>query len=113
MVIKSKLFEEMEKRGYKPSEIWELTEFDEWVNDAARDDLSKFGEGYFGLEFWTWKVYESPFRDVKNFQFSMVFRNKDRKKVFEIIEKYERREIDARECVYQISNLAVYHCIWV
>ena len=113
MMVKSKFFEEMEKRGYKPNEIWELTEFDEWVNDVTRDDLSQFDKGYFGLEFWTWKVYEAPFRDVKNFQFSMVFRNKDRKKVFEIIEKYERGEIDARECVYQISDLAVYHCIWV
>jgi hypothetical protein len=61
----------------------------------------------------TWKVYEAPFTDVKNFQFSMVFRNEDKEKVFEIIEKYKRKEIDARECVYQISDLAVYHCIWV
>jgi len=112
-MIKSKLFEEMKKRGYKPTEIWELTEFDQWVNDITRDDLLQFGKGYFGLEFWTWKVYEAPFQDVKNFQFSMVFRNKDKKKVFEIIEKYKKGEIDARECVYQISDLAVYHCIWV
>jgi hypothetical protein len=106
----SKLIEEMKRRG---KGFFDLEEFDEWVNDITREELKQFGEGYFGLEFWTWKVYEAPFTDVKNFQFSMVFRNEDKEKVFEIIEKYKRKEIDARECVHRISNLAVYHCIWV
>ncbi|MCI4463752.1 MAG: hypothetical protein JHC30_06245 [Caldisericum sp.] len=112
-MIKSRLFDEMEKRGYKPTEIFELTEFDQWVNDAMREDLLQFGEGFFGLQFWSWRIYEAPFENVKNFQFDMVFRNEDKERVFEVIEKYEKREIDARECVHRISEMAVFHCIWV
>jgi len=106
----SKLIEEMIKRG---KGFFDLEEFDEWVNDATRADLEQFKEGYFGLQFWTWKMYKAPFSEVKNFQFDVVLKEEDKEKILEAIKKYESREIDSREVVDKIFDLAVYVCVWV
>jgi hypothetical protein len=104
------LFEEMKKRGLN---FDDLTEYDQWVNDATRKELEQFDENYFGLEFWTWKIYPAPFKNVKNFQFDIVLRNKDLRRVLEIIDDYENKRIDVCECVKLIFKLAVYVCFWV
>jgi hypothetical protein len=110
MKIKYYLFDEMRKRGVN---FYDLTEYDQWVNDATRKELEQFDKNYFGLEFWTWKIYPAPFKDVKTFQFHVVIRNKHKERVLKIIDDYKNGRIDSCECVKLIFKLAVYSCFWV
>jgi len=45
------------------SNPWNLTEFDQWVNDATRKDINDAVElnngQVFGLKIWTWREIEA------------------------------------------------------
>ena len=111
----SELARSMSERGVSP---FDLTEFDQWVNDATRTDIENVGRKHdfkvFGLKFWSWtKKRGRELLDVKNFEVDLIFRDEDETKVDEIIRKYERGEIDAKKAVDELFDLAVMDCMWV
>jgi len=112
--IESELTKELLKRGLSPIE---LTEFDQWVNDATRKDINKIvnkNKNVFGLQFWTWRVLEGEeLIDAKNFSVDVILKEEDRGKVDELINQYESKEIDSVEIVNRIFDMAVYVAIWV
>jgi len=113
----SKLAEEMEKRGI--SDPFDLTEFDQWVNDATREDIKaavkKENGRVFGLKMWTWEIVpaESLLKGVCNFGVDLVFRESDREKVMKIIEEGEKNLMEARTIIDRLFDLAVMSCLWV
>jgi hypothetical protein len=111
-----KLAEEMEKRGI--SDPFDLTETDQWVNDATREDIKaavKRENGrVFGLKMWTWEIVpaESLLKGVCNFGVDLVFRESAREKVMKIIEE-EKNLMRARILVDRLFALAIMSCLWV
>jgi len=69
------------------SNIFGLSEFDTWINDETREELKKFESGYYGLSFWDWREYTAPFGEVKNSQFNIVYTERERGKVMELVRK--------------------------
>ena len=102
---------------------FELTEFDQWVNDATRKDINSLVERgeVFGLKFWSWKIVEGEqLKDAKNFEIDLVFRKKDMDRVKQIIEDYEssKKENGAtydlqRSVIDKLFDLAIYTAMWV
>jgi len=102
---------------------WNLTEFDQWVNDATRTDIETTAEQHnyevFGLKLWgEWKKIRG--RDLvgaRNFSVDLIFKNEDETKVDEFISKYMKRKKwtmkGAKEIVDQLSELALMLCTWV
>jgi len=112
------------------SEVWEIdrklmehgktpldvTEFDQWVNEATRKDINKIvsEKDVFGLKFWTWDILErNELKNVGNFGVDVILKRRDREKILELIEKYKNGKISAREIVDIIFDMAVYVCEWV
>lgn len=112
-----KLEEEMERRGV--SNPLDLTESDQWVNDATREDIKAAVEGegghVFGLKMWTWEIVpaETLLKGVCNFGVDLIFRERDREKVMGIIEEGEKSLMDARAIVNKLFGLAIMSCLWV
>jgi len=105
---------EMIKRRANP---FDLTEFDQWVNEATRKDIKRIvreRKDVFGLKFWDWKILEGEeLENAGNFSVDVILDKKDKRKVLELIEKYEKGEITDREIVDRIFDLAIYDCLWV
>jgi hypothetical protein len=116
-VIFVKIDEELNRRGIVSP--FDLTEFDQWVNDATREDLATLAEqDVFGLKMWEWKFLRGDeLRNAKNFEVDYVIPEDRLERVKAIIESYEMMEgYDrdlAHKTVREISGLAVYSCIWV
>ena len=96
----------------------DLTEFDSWVNEATRKDINsivdKYGDGVFGLEFWKWTILKGEkLRDVCNFGVDLIFKEEQLEEVKSLISKYENREIDNREIVDKLFDMALYIAVWV
>lgn len=103
---------------------WDLTEFDQWVNDATRKDIETTAEQHnyevFGLEMWQWKKIRG--RDLVgalNFSISLIFKNEDEPKVDQIINKYKEEseknwsmKLDMKT-VDDLHALALMSCTWV
>jgi hypothetical protein len=112
-----KLEEEMKRRGV--SNPLDLTEFDQWVNDATREDIKaaveREGGCVFGLKMWTWEIVpaETLLKGVCNFGVDLIFRERDREKVMGIIEEGEKSLMDARAIVNKLFGLAIMSCLWV
>jgi len=96
---------------------FELTEFDQWVNETTRKDIKQIvreRKDIFGLKFWDWKILEGEeLENVGNFSVDVILDKKDKMKVLELIEKYEKGDISPRKTVYRIFDLAIYDCFWV
>jgi len=97
---------------------FELTEFDSWVNEATRKDINsiidKYGDGVFGLKFWKWTILKRKnLCDVCNFGVDLIFKEEQLEEVKSIISKYENREIDNREIVDKLFDMALYIAVWV
>jgi hypothetical protein len=112
-----KLEEEMERRGI--SDPFDLTETDQWVNDATREDIKaavKREDGHvFGLKMWTWEIVpaESLLKGVCNFGVDLIFRESDREKVMKVIEEGEKNLMRAGILIDRLFALAVMSCLWV
>jgi len=104
---------------------WDLTEFDQWVNDATRTDIVATAEKYnyevFGLELWgEWKKIRG--RDLVgalNFSVDLIFKNEDEVKLDKLINDYKQQtekewsmEAD-KKLVDQLFELALMSCTWV
>jgi len=115
---------------------WDLTEFDQWVNDATRADIATTAEQHnyevFGLELWgEWKKIRG--RDLVgalNFSVDLIFKNTDEAKVDKLIAEYDEQTrkkwstkkyaaavaciSDAtKKLVDQLFELALTSCTWV
>jgi hypothetical protein len=100
---------------------FDLTEFDQWVNDATREDVNcvvneNLGR-VFGLKFWSWeKIPAEKLRGTCNFGVDVIFKIENQSKVERLIEAYKKRPWNvrnARKIVDQLFNLAVMSCLWV
>jgi len=101
---------------------WDLTEFDQWINDATRKDINTIAEQHnyevFGLELWgRWnKIRGKALLDARNFSVDLIFKNQDEAKVDELIRKYEKRGWSmetAKILVDELYELALMSCTWV
>jgi len=104
---------------------FDLTEFDQWVNDATRKDIetiaAQHGWNVFGLKMWReWtKIRGKDLQGALNFSVDYIFKNEDEKKVDQIIVNYKwkvkknwSQKLDS-ETVDKISKLAIHVCCWV
>lgn len=130
----SELAEQMKAHGI--TNPWDLTEFDQWVNDATRKDIETTAEKYnyevFGLELWgKWKKIRG--RDLVgalNFSVDLIFKNEDEEKVDKLIAKYDEQTRKkwstekyataiahisnaTKKLVDQLFELALTSCTWV
>jgi len=101
--------------------IWELTEFDQWVNDATRKDIEntveKEGGDVFGLKVWSWEMLPAEkLKGICNFGIDLVFRNKDRAKVLKLIDEEAKKPFSmaaTKKLVDELFKLAILSCMWV
>jgi hypothetical protein len=107
------------------SDPFDLTEFDQWVNDATRKDVgtiaAQHGWKVFGLKMWReWeKIRGKDLQGALNFSIDYVFKNEDEAKIDALIQKYEKAaeeswsaKLDSKT-VDKISKLAILCCWWV
>jgi hypothetical protein len=100
---------------------WDLTEFDQWVNDATRKDINSIAEQQnyevFGLEMWTWKkIRGKALVDTLNFSVDLIFKNQDEPKVDTFIQRHKRRKWTMKKDKWLIDELfkiALMTCTWV
>ena len=97
---------------------FDLTEFDQWVNDATRKDIENVARKHdfkvFGLKFWSWKKKRGrELIGARNFEVDLIFREEDEEKVDELIGKYEQGKIDSVSIVNKLFDLAIEACTWV
>jgi hypothetical protein len=110
----TKLLEGINK--YKVS-IFELTEFDQWVNEATREDLRMLYDltngDIFAIDYDLKEIIEDKdmILNAKNFSIRAIYLNKDKEKVKELLKK--RDKIDLRKFLDKILGLSVYCCLWV
>jgi len=96
--------------------VLDLTEFDQWVNEATRKDINRIisESDVFGLKFWTWDILERhELKNAGNFDVDVILRKEDKEKVLELIGQYKNRKITAKEIVDAIFDMAIYVCTWV
>jgi hypothetical protein len=101
---------------------WDLTELDQWVNDATRADIEnllKENPNIFGLKVWEWvKIREKALIGSLNFSVDMIFKNEDEAKVDALTHHYDITKNGwssrlATEVIEKLSELSLMHCIWV
>ncbi len=114
----SELAKQMRAHGIKSS--WNLTEFDQWVNDATRRDIENLlaeNKQVFGLKMWIWETIEAEnLKGICNFGVDLIFRNEDRQKVKDLIEGYKHQKwsmLNAKKLVDKLFDLAIMSCTWV
>jgi hypothetical protein len=115
----SELAREMKERGI--TNPWDLTEFDQWVNDATRRDIEntveKEGGEVFGLKVWTWEILPAEkLKGIYNFGVDLVFRNNDKDKVLMIIDEEGKKPFNmatTKRLVDELFKLAIMSCTWV
>jgi len=109
-------------RAHGITNPWDLTEFDQWVNDATRTDIETIAKKHnykvFGLKLWReWKkIRGKDLVGARNFSVDLIFKNEDEAKVDEFISKYRKRKWtmkSAKEIVDQLVELALMLCTWV
>ena len=105
---------EMDRRGVKSP--LDLTEFDNWVNEATRRDIRKIASEreVFGLKVWEYRIISrEELMSAGPFEVDLIFLEEDREKVLALIEKHKRKEIDDCEFVKRLFDMAYYDCLWV
>jgi hypothetical protein len=123
----SELGRQMKEHGI--TDPFDLTEFDQWVNDATRKDIRTVAEKHnyevFGIHFWgTWtKTRGKDLLDANNFSVDLLFKNADEAQVDEIIQRYEKKAVGhewdkfLRRLTYKtvedLHKLALAACWWV
>jgi len=112
--MESELIKQMILRGTSP---FDLTEFDQWVNDATRKDIEsllKENNNVFGLKMWTWeKIPAERLDGICNFGVNLIFKKEDEEKVDILIEEYKQGKKKEIDIVDDLFKLAVYDCLWV
>jgi hypothetical protein len=119
----SELAKEMIAHGIR--DPWGLTEFDQWVNDATRKDITTIAGQHnyevFGLHMWgNWeKIRGKDLVGTLNFSVDSIFKNEDEPKVDQIISEYKKAAEKAwsmqvdRKAVDGLFKLALMSCTWV
>ena len=109
------------KKEMKRLGIWnpfDATEFDTSLNDAIRRDINNilrdYGDGVFGLKLWDFRFLRAgELKDAGNFSVDLIFLEKDRPKVEELVEAYKAGKINNEVFAKNICDLAIYVCWWV
>jgi len=104
---------------------WDLTEFDQWVNDATRKDIETVAKQHnyqvFGLKLWReWeKTRGKALVGCLNFSVDLIFKNEDEPKIDELINSYQKQveaewstKVD-KKIVDDLFSLALMSCTWV
>ena len=121
----SEVSKEMAKRGIRSP--FDLTEMDQWVNDASRRDIRRMyieQDGLvFGLETWTRKkVRGVQLLNLKNFEVDALFKLEDEEKVDELHRNYDSGQMNQRtpqdrsaasKLVNSLHKLALDVATWV
>lgn len=121
----SELAKQMKARGIRNP--WNLTEFDQWVNDATRKDIENIAEKHnfevFGLELWEWKkIRGKNLVGALNFSVDLIFKNEDEPKVDALIREYRifmaprpilKVSQHSKKLVDNLFDLSVMPCTWV
>ena len=114
------LWKQMKAHG--KTDPWELTEFDQWVNDATRKDIENLlGENsnVFGLKFWSWvRIPPEKLKGICNFGVDLIFREEDKEQVEELINDYQQNKHGwnvkkAKALTEKLFDLAILDCTWV
>ncbi|HEW93659.1 MAG TPA: hypothetical protein ENF47_03025 [Thermoprotei archaeon] len=97
--------------------IWEIDEFDKWVNDATIKDIRDIVKKYnvFGLRIWEYKIInrdELP-KYAHPFGVDLIFLEKNKDEVLKIIEMHKRGEIDDMTYLSKLYTISFYSCTWV
>lgn len=113
-----KIDEELKKHGIKS--IFDLTEFDQWVNKATREDINSIIEKQkvFGLKLWEYEIIEREQLDnICNFGVNYIFKIMDRNKILKLVNDYKRKKDfkvqNTMKFVNILSKLSIYYCHWV
>jgi hypothetical protein len=115
------LAKEMEARHI--TDPWELTEYDQWVNDAPRkdiEDIVKQNPNVFGMKIWNWtKIRGQALVGAFNFSVDYIFKDTDEPKVDKIIKQYNKdshgqwnREATLK-AIDALGHLSLLRCTWV
>lgn len=119
----SELAKQMKAHGI--TNPWDLTEFDQWVNDATRKDINTMAEQHnyevFGLHMWRdWeKIRGKALVDALNFSVDLIFKNEDEPKVDQLINEYKKAADENwamavdKKAVADFFKLAIMSCTWV
>jgi len=113
---------EMQRLGIK--DIFEITEFDQSLNDATRREINKLLKRYddklFGLKLWDFKIINAEeLRNIHNFGVNYIFKLEDEDEVKNIIEEYKKKVKDIysaeadMELLNKLEEIAIYSCFWV
>jgi hypothetical protein len=102
---------------------WDLTELDQWVNDATRTDinnvLNRLHDEVFGLRTSDFGIVSaSELKDALNFSVNYIFSLKEKDGVQSDISKYKSKGKgwDPRalsSLLDRLSAKALYSCLWV
>jgi len=97
---------------------FDLTEFDQWVNDATRKDVKEIAAScrVFGLKIWDYEIIEGEALrsgPVYNFSVDLLFFEDKRKLVKALMDRYKRGEMDDMKFIHQLFDEALYVCMWV
>jgi len=109
-------FDALKEHGIRSP--FDLTEFDQWSNDAQREDINALlkerGEdGVFGLKVngkLEW-IPGSKLRDVLNFGVDYIFAEDDYHDVELAVHKF--KDTDYNRFLSELSNFSIYDCLWV
>jgi hypothetical protein len=119
---------EMQRLGIK--DVFEITEFDQSLNDATRREINKLLKRYnnklFGLKLWDFKIINATeLKNIHNFGVNYIFKLEDEEKVKNIIEEYKKKEKELEEqgipfsaketweLLNKLEEIAIYSCFWV
>jgi len=125
---KWEIVREMERLNIRS--IFDITEFDQSLNDATRRDITKLLKKHrgklIGLKLWSYEVKRGEeLENVPNFGVDYIFRAEDEEKVKRIVENFEKRQGELRkiglaysmnevgELLDKLDAIAVYECLWV
>ena len=101
---------------------FDLTEFDQWVNDATRTDINTLTEEHnyevFGLTLWgEWKKTRGKaLVSTLNFSVDLIFKKQDEQKVDALIQGYKKQKWSMKtdkQLIDQLFKIALMSCSWV
>jgi len=110
------LIKEMKRRGIR--DPFDLTETDQWVNDATRVDIKAVYEkesGHvFGFDLWTGvKIRGDELLNCPNFGCAVIVREENEAKVDESYAAYKKGELTADKYIDTVFDLAAMSATWV
>ena len=110
------LIKEMKRRGIR--DPFDLTETDQWVNDATREDIRAVyeteGGRVFGFDLWTGvKIRGDKLLNCPNFGCAVIIRDENEAKVNESYATYKKGELTSNKYIDSVFDFAAMSATWV